>query len=122
MYNEELQYISFPNVNRENLKVKINMNISFYNIGCKVNFAEISQIQEQFENLGFSTVGFGEPSDVILINTCTVTHNADADCRKIIRKARRNSPSAFIGVMGCYSQINPDEIVRIEGVDAAFGN
>ncbi len=98
------------------------MKISFYNIGCKVNFSETAEIQEQFEKLGHSIVPFGNPSDAVLINTCTVTREADADCRKIIRRAIRTSPNAFIGVMGCYAQLRSDEISAIEGVDAIFGN
>jgi len=81
----------------------------------------MSQIQEQFIELGYSVVDFQAESDIILINTCTVTHNADADCRKIIHRAKKISPDAFIGVMGCYSQLNPGEIAEIEGVDAIFG-
>lgn len=98
------------------------MKISFYNIGCKVNFAEMSELQEQFEKLGHTITPFGEVSDAVLINTCTVTREADADCRKIIRRAQRISPEAFIGVMGCYAQLRSDEISAIEGVDAIFGN
>ena len=97
------------------------MKISYYNIGCKVNFAEISQIQEQFESLGHDTVKFGEKCDAVVINTCTVTHNADVDCRKIIRRAKKSNPSAFIGVIGCYAQIKPHEILGIEGVNAVVG-
>ncbi|MBI5325083.1 MAG: tRNA (N(6)-L-threonylcarbamoyladenosine(37)-C(2))-methylthiotransferase MtaB [Ignavibacteriae bacterium] len=98
------------------------MKVSFYNIGCKVNFAEMSELQEQFEKLGHTIIPFGDVSDAVLINTCTVTREADADCRKVIRRAQRVSPNAFIGVMGCYAQLRSDEISAIEGVDAIFGN
>jgi len=97
------------------------MKVSFYNIGCKVNFAETSTLREQFETLGYTVVEFGEIADVVLINTCTVTNRADADCRKIIRRARRISPDAFIGIVGCYAQLKPGEIAEIEGVDAVLG-
>ena len=97
------------------------MRVSFYNIGCKVNFAELSQIQKQFEQLGAEIVDFGEPCDTVIINTCTVTSRADADCRKIIRRALRINPNAFIAVTGCYAQVRPDEIAKISGVDAIFG-
>ncbi|MDA3843535.1 MAG: tRNA (N(6)-L-threonylcarbamoyladenosine(37)-C(2))-methylthiotransferase MtaB [Candidatus Kapabacteria bacterium] len=97
------------------------MKISFYNIGCKVNFAETSTIAKQMETLGAEVVEFGEDVDAVLINTCTVTNNADADCRKIIRRALRKSPDAFVGVMGCYAQLNSDAIAEIDGVDAIFG-
>lgn len=95
--------------------------VSFYNLGCKVNLADISRIGRQFEELGHSIVDFEEESDIVLINTCTVTHKADADCRKIVRRALRKSPDAFIGVLGCYAQLNPNEVIKIEGVDAVFG-
>lgn len=97
------------------------MRVSFFNIGCKVNFAEISQIQKQFESLGAEIVEFGDQSDTVIINTCSVTNTADADCRKIIRRALRSNPNAFIAVTGCYAQLRPDEIAKIEGVDAIFG-
>ncbi len=97
------------------------MKISYYNIGCKVNFAEISEIQKRLEEKGHSTVNFGEPTDAVIINTCTVTNHADSDARKIIRRALRLSPEAFVGVLGCYAQLKPDEIAQIEGVDAVFG-
>ncbi|MCX6154197.1 MAG: tRNA (N(6)-L-threonylcarbamoyladenosine(37)-C(2))-methylthiotransferase MtaB [Candidatus Kapabacteria bacterium] len=99
-----------------------NIKFSYYNIGCKVNFAEISQIADQFTKAGYEQVEFEANSDIVLINTCTVTNRADSDCRKIIRRARKNSPNAFIAVMGCYAQLASDEIVKIEGVDAVFGN
>jgi len=97
------------------------LKISYYNIGCKVNFAETAQIQEQFESSGHQTVKFGEKSDAVIINTCTVTGNADADARKIIRRVQRANPDALISVTGCYAQIKPDEIGNIEGVDAVVG-
>ncbi len=95
--------------------------VSFYNLGCKVNLADISRIGRQFEDLGHKIVDFEADSDIVLINTCTVTHKADADCRKIVRRALRRSPEAFIGVLGCYAQLNPNEVIKIEGVDAVFG-
>ena len=97
------------------------MRISYYNIGCKVNFAEISQIRKQFELLGHETVEFGQITDAVIINTCSVTNMADSDCRKIIRRALRYSPDAFIGVLGCYAQLKPEDIAKIDGVDAVFG-
>ena len=98
------------------------MKVSYYNIGCKVNFAEISQIQDQFEKLGFETVEFGKESDIVIINTCTVTNKADADSRKIIRRAIRTAPQAYIIAIGCYAQLKPEDIGQIEGVNAIFGN
>ena len=74
--------------------------VSYYNIGCKVNYAEISSIVQEFIDNGAELVAFGEECDLILINTCTVTHLADSDCRNIIRRTKRNVPNAKIAVMG----------------------
>lgn len=98
------------------------MNISFYTLGCKLNYSETSTLREQFESAGHSIVDFGEPTNAVIINTCTVTENADSECRKIIRRALRNSPNAFVGVTGCYAQLQPEKIASIEGVDAVFGS
>jgi threonylcarbamoyladenosine tRNA methylthiotransferase MtaB len=97
------------------------MNVSFYTLGCKLNYAETSQLQHVFEQAGHAVVPFGDPTDAVIINTCTVTNNADKECRQIIRRALRTSPSAFVGVTGCYAQLQPEEIASIEGVDAVFG-
>lgn len=97
------------------------MNVSFYNLGCKVNLADISRIGKQFEEEGHTIVDFEQDSDIVLINTCTVTHRADADCRKIVRRALRKSPEAYVGVVGCFAQLKPDEVIKIDGVDAVFG-
>ncbi len=97
------------------------MKVSFYNLGCKVNLADISRIGKQFEEAGHDIVDFEQESDVILINTCTVTHRADADCKKIVRRALRQSPNAYVGVVGCFAQLSPGEIIKIDGVDGVFG-
>ena len=98
------------------------MKISYYNIGCKVNYAEVSSIVQEFVEKGAKLVPFGEECDLILINTCTVTHLADSDSRKIIRRAKRKVPNAKIAVMGCYAQIQANQISEIDGVDYIFGN
>lgn len=97
------------------------MKISVRNIGCKTNFAEISEIASRFVEMGFERVDFGEKCDIIIVNTCTVTLKADADSRKTIRKAIRENPEAFVAVAGCYSELQRREILKIEGVDAVFG-
>ncbi len=97
------------------------MKISFYTLGCKQNYAETSHIREQFEKNGSTVVEFGEPCDAVLINTCTVTENADVECRKIIRRAMKHSPDAWVGITGCYAQLQPEEIASVDGVDAVFG-
>ncbi|MCS6807754.1 MAG: tRNA (N(6)-L-threonylcarbamoyladenosine(37)-C(2))-methylthiotransferase MtaB [Bacteroidota bacterium] len=97
------------------------MTVALYTLGCKLNYAETSQLQSMFEREGHTVVPFGQPADVVIINTCTVTENADRECRQIIRRALRISPKAFIGVTGCYAQLQPEEIASIDGVDAVFG-
>lgn len=96
--------------------------VAFYTLGCKLNFSETSTIGEQFLNKGFDIVDFKEHADVYVINTCTVTDNADKECRQIVRRALRQNPNAFVAVTGCYAQLRPDEISNIEGVDAVFGS
>jgi threonylcarbamoyladenosine tRNA methylthiotransferase MtaB len=96
--------------------------VSFHTLGCKLNFAETSTLARDFEKRGFESVPFGEASDIIVINTCTVTDQADAKCRNAIRRAARANKDAFIIVTGCYAQLGSEEIARIEGVDLVLGN
>ncbi len=95
--------------------------VSFHTLGCKLNFAETATFQRQFAERGFATVDFREESDVVLINTCSVTANADSDARKAVRQALRRSPSAYVMVVGCYAQLRPDELATIPGVDLVLG-
>lgn len=95
---------------------------AFHTLGCKLNFSETSTIAKQFSNNGFEIVDFNSYSDVYVVNTCTVTENADRECRQIVRRALRKNPDAFIAVVGCYAQLRPEEIASIEGVDAVFGS
>lgn len=96
--------------------------VAFYTLGCKLNFSETSTISEQFLHKGFNIVDFKEHADVYVINTCTVTDNADKECRQIVRRVLRQNPNAFVAVTGCYAQLRPEEISEIEGVDAVFGS
>lgn len=93
-----------------------------HNLGCKVNFAEISTIKRQLEENGYSQATEGDTPDYIIINTCTVTDKADADGRRLIRKYHKKYPDARILVAGCYAEINYKEIFQIEGVYKIFGN
>lgn len=95
--------------------------MSFHTLGCKLNFAETSTFQRQFAERGFATVDFREESDVVVINTCSVTENADRDARKAVRQALRRSPDAYVIVLGCYAQLRPEELASIEGVDLVLG-
>lgn len=95
--------------------------VSFYTLGCKLNFAETNTLQRDFEARAFETVPFGEPAEVTVINTCSVTAEADRKCRQVIRRALRSNPETFVVVTGCYAQLQPDEIAAIDGVDAVLG-
>ncbi|PIW69377.1 MAG: tRNA (N(6)-L-threonylcarbamoyladenosine(37)-C(2))-methylthiotransferase MtaB [Ignavibacteriales bacterium CG12_big_fil_rev_8_21_14_0_65_30_8] len=96
--------------------------VALHTLGCKLNFSETSTIGKQFLNNNFKIVDFNNKADVYLINTCTVTENADRECRQIVRRALRNNPDAHIIVTGCYAQLKPEDISEIEGVDTVLGN
>jgi threonylcarbamoyladenosine tRNA methylthiotransferase MtaB len=95
--------------------------VAFYTLGCKLNFSETSSISRLFENKGYQKVSFEQNPDIFIINTCSVTDNADKKCRKIVKEARKISPDAFITIIGCYAQLKPKEIAEIPGVDAVLG-
>ncbi len=95
--------------------------VSFYTLGCKLNYAETRSIQRDFEARDFDVVPFGTPADVTVINTCTVTNTAEAKARKMIRRALRDRPDTFVVVTGCYAQLRPDELAAIDGVDVVLG-
>lgn len=96
--------------------------VAFHTLGCKLNFSETSTIGSQFVEKGFDVVDFKGEADVYVINTCTITENANRECRQIVRRALRINPNAYIIVAGCYAQLSPDEIIKIDGVDAVLGN
>ena len=95
--------------------------VAFYTLGCKLNYSETSTIGRQFTNAGFETVDFTQAADVYIINTCSVTENADKKCRKVVKEALKHSPTAYITIVGCYAQLKPQEIAEIEGVDVVLG-
>lgn len=95
--------------------------VAFHTLGCKLNFSESSSISRMFEDSEYRKVGFSEKADVYVINTCSVTANADKECRQIVKSALNKSPDAFIVVIGCYAQLKPDEISNISGVDLVLG-
>ena len=95
--------------------------VAFHTLGCKLNFAETSTIARQLKNAGFSKVEIEDGADVVVINTCSVTENADRECKLIVRKAQQSNPNAFIAIIGCYAQLKPDEIALIPGVDLVLG-
>ncbi len=95
--------------------------VALYTLGCKLNFSETSSISRMFEDNNFQKVAFSEAADVYVINTCSVTENADKKCRKVVREALKYSPGAFVAIIGCYAQLKPQDIAKIEGVDAVLG-
>lgn len=95
--------------------------VAFYTLGCKLNFSETSTIARNFENQGFAKVDFNDAPDIFVINTCSVTENADKKCRSVVRRALKINPDAFITMIGCYAQLKPAEIATIPGVDLVLG-
>ena len=98
-----------------------NKTVAFHTLGCKLNFAETSTIARLFKEKGFIKKSFLEPADVYVINTCSVTENADNECKSIVKSALLKNPEAFVAVVGCYAQLKPEEISKIEGVDVVLG-
>jgi threonylcarbamoyladenosine tRNA methylthiotransferase MtaB len=95
--------------------------VAFHTLGCKLNFAETSTIGRLFTQQGYVKTDFSQAADVYVINTCSVTENADRECRSIVRNALNTNPAAFVAVIGCYAQLKPQEIASIEGVDVVLG-
>jgi threonylcarbamoyladenosine tRNA methylthiotransferase MtaB len=95
--------------------------VSFYTLGCKLNFSETSTIARSFKEMGYEKVEFEDTPDVYVINTCSVTENADKKCKSLVSKALRVNPDAFVAIIGCYAQLKPKEIAAIPGVDLVLG-
>jgi threonylcarbamoyladenosine tRNA methylthiotransferase MtaB len=95
--------------------------VAFHTLGCKLNFSETSTIARLFEDQGYQKVDFSQPSDIYVINTCSVTSNADKECKQIVRSALSVSPDAYVVIVGCYAQLKPEEIANIDGVDLVLG-
>jgi len=95
--------------------------VAFYTLGCKLNFSETSTIARNFQNEGFDRVEFEEVADIYVINTCSVTENADKQFKQIVKKATKLNDKAFIAAVGCYAQLKPEELVAVDGVDLVLG-
>jgi len=95
--------------------------VAFKTLGCKLNYSETMSIQQDFEEEGYDITEFDNEADIYVVNTCSVTQGANATCRRTVRKALRKNPDAFVAVIGCYAQLEPDEIADIDGVDAILG-
>ncbi len=95
--------------------------VAFYTLGCKLNFSETSTIARSFQDEGFRRVDFDEHADIYVINTCSVTENADRQFKSIVRKAQKINPQAFVAAIGCYAQLKPEELAAVDGVDLVLG-
>lgn len=95
--------------------------VAFYTLGCKLNFSETSTIARGFTEEGFERVDFSETADIYVINTCSVTENADKRFKTIVKKAQKANPDAFVAAIGCYAQLKPEELAAVDGVDLVLG-
>ena len=95
--------------------------VAFYTLGCKLNFSETSTISRMFEEKGYKKVDFDDTPDIFIVNTCSVTENADKKCKKIVKDAKKISPDSYVAIIGCFAQLKPQEISKIPGVDAVLG-
>ncbi len=95
--------------------------VAFYTLGCKLNFSETSTIARSFEGEGFQRVDFSEKADIYVINTCSVTENADKRFKTIVKQAQKANPEAFVAAVGCYAQLKPHELADVDGVDLVLG-
>ena len=98
-----------------------NKKVAFYTLGCKLNFSETSTIARSFENEGFERVEFSEKADIYVINTCSVTENADKRFKTIVKQAQKSNEDAFLIAVGCYAQLKPEELAAVNGVDLVLG-
>jgi threonylcarbamoyladenosine tRNA methylthiotransferase MtaB len=101
--------------------MKNNKKVAFYTLGCKLNFSETSTIARDFQNEGFERVDFEEIADIYVINTCSVTDNADKQFKQIVKKAMKLNDKAFVAAVGCYAQLKPEELAAVDGVDLVLG-
>ena len=95
--------------------------VAFHTLGCKLNYSETSTLSRMLENDGFEKKEFDDLADVYVINTCSVTDNADKECRQLVRRIQRKSPESLVVITGCYAQLKPKEIAEIPGVDLVLG-
>src|SRR5690349_7174947 len=99
----------------------VSRTVAFHTLGCKLNFSETSSLSRLLEAEGFETKGFDDLADIYVINTCSVTENADKECRQLVRRIQRKAPESTVVITGCYAQLKPKEIAEIPGVDLVLG-
>lgn len=104
------------------MKIDNRKRVAFFTLGCKLNFSETSTISRDFNSNNYDVVPFNEVADVYVINTCSVTEQADKKCRQTIKKIIKQNPDAYVAVVGCYAQLKPKEIAEIPGVDIVLGS
>lgn len=112
---------SLPSVRNPVILPFMNKTVALHTLGCKLNYSETTSMGRLLENEGFTKTGFDDVADVYVINTCSVTDNADKECRQLVRKIQRRSPEAIVVITGCYAQLKPKEIAAIPGVDLVLG-
>src|SRR5687767_1367189 len=95
--------------------------VAFHTLGCKLNYSETSTLSRMLENEGFDKRSFDEQADIYVINTCSVTDNADKECRQLVRRIQRRSHESLVVITGCYAQLKPEQIAAIDGVDLVLG-
>ncbi|HQU28456.1 MAG TPA: hypothetical protein PKZ24_04820, partial [Nitrospirales bacterium] len=105
-----------------NTKVLDAPRVSFYTVGCRLNQAETSLLQDGFRKKGFIPVPYGQQTDLLVVNSCTVTEGAESDCRRVVRQVLRHSPQAFVAVTGCFAQTGLEVLRQVEGIDLIVGN
>jgi len=105
----------------KNTRMNATKKVAFYTLGCKLNFSETSTIARNFTDEGFERVDFSEKADIYVINTCSVTDNADKRFKTIVKQAQKVNPAAFIAAVGCYAQLKPNELADVNGVDLVLG-
>jgi threonylcarbamoyladenosine tRNA methylthiotransferase MtaB len=108
----------------EKIKMEREVNskkVAFYTLGCKLNFSETDTIKRSFEAENFKSVSFDEYADIYVINTCSVTENADKKFKNYVKKAQKQNPNAFVAAIGCYAQLKPEELAAVDGVDLVLG-
>ena len=95
--------------------------VAFHTFGCKLNFSETSTISRLFEDSGIAKVALEEQPDIFIVNTCSVTENADKRCKQLVRKVKRLNPECYVVIVGCFAQLKPNEIAKMDGVDMVLG-
>ncbi len=120
-FSLNLQFNFLTTISRIEINMENKKKVAFYTLGCKLNFSETSTIARDFQNEGFERVDFEETADIYVINTCSVTDNADKQFKQIVKKAMKLNDKAFVAAVGCYAQLKPEELAAVDGVDLVLG-